>query len=178
MTKRMVALTSTSHYCIKGLGNGLPDKINTMTFDSGSLPMFVYSADTADGASSEQQHDTWDGLMLGTRIVDNMLKQSITDVRPKGNMLKVLLPAMSEEKAGAYLAKLAQFTIDNACLRNFANSDNELVGAVNPMVIMQLTLQNVQFLRTNVSTKGELIDRAANKLLPKIRAYKKVGDSV
>jgi hypothetical protein len=58
MTKRMVAMTSTSHYCIKNLINGLPNKINTLTFDSGSLPMFVYSADTANGSSSEEQHDT------------------------------------------------------------------------------------------------------------------------
>lgn len=174
MTKRMVAMTSTSHYCIKGLNNGLPNKINTLTFDSGSLPMFVYSGDTANGSSSEQQHDTWDGIMLGTRAVDNLMKESITDVKPKGNMLKVLLPALSEEKAGAYLAKLAQCTIDNAFLRTFANEDNEIVGATNPMVIMQLSFQNVEIEKESV-LGGRLIK---GKFAQNIVAYKNIDGNI
>jgi hypothetical protein len=137
--------------------------------------MFVYSGDTANGSSSEQQHDTWDGIMLGTRAVDNLLKESITDVKPKGNMLKVLLPALSEEKSGAYLAKLAQCTIDNAFLRTFANSDNVIVGATDPMVIMQLSFQNVEFSPESIY-KGKLIK--GNRLQNITAVYKKVGESI
>jgi hypothetical protein len=119
--------------------------------------------------------------MLGTRIVDNLLKQSITDVRPKGNMLKVLLPSVSEEKAAAYLAKLAQCTIDNAFLRTFGNEDNITVGAVNPMVIMQLTLQNTNFSKGSVTKSGQLVQYYSDgniELQSFDNIYKKVGDKI
>ena len=142
MVKRMVAHTATMHACVKGVPSGLPDQINMMTWAAGSTPMFTYSTTSAGGKRVQDNLDIIDGAIVGTRCVDNMLKQSMADVKPKGNMLKLLIHDLHEEKSASSLVKCAELSVDNAYLRSFGNKDNTLVGGLDTTIFMQLTLQN------------------------------------
>ena len=167
MVKRMVAHTATMHACVKGIPSGLPNQINMMTWAAGSTPIFTYSTNSAGGKNVQDDLDIMDGAIIGVRCVDTMLRQSMADVKPKGNMLKLLMHDLHEEKCASSLVKCAELSIDNAYLRSFENEDNALVGGWNPVIFMQLALQNCKL------TKGSL-----PKLISAPRPSKKIGDVV
>ena len=111
--------------------------------------------------------DIMDGAIIGVRCVDSLLKQSMADVKPKGNMLKLLMHDLHEEKCASSLIKCAELSIDNAYLRSFENDDNTLVGGKNPVIFMQLALQNCKL------TKESLPN-----LVSAPRPSKKIGDII
>lgn len=114
MVKRMVALTATMHSCMPNVLSGLSNQINTMTIANDVAEMFAYSGNASSGKGFRTSLEVADGAMFSCRFSDNLLKQSLTDVKPKGNDLKLLMHSLDPEKGFAYLSKLADFSIDNA----------------------------------------------------------------
>jgi hypothetical protein len=134
MVKRMVALTATMHSCTKGLLSGMCDEIKTQTVHLGEKEMYTYSGNTPSGAGSINDLDISDGIIYGVRATNNLMLASIGDVRPKGNMLKILHSELDPYKGQGRLVKCAEAIIDNAMIRNFGlnDSDAEKVGAFSP----------------------------------------------
>lgn len=145
MVKRMVALTATMHACIPTSIGGLSSKINMMTVKNDVAEMFAYSGNGSSGNGFRTEMDVADGAMFSLRYVDNLLKQSITDTKPKGIDLKLLMHNLDSEKASAYLSKLASYGIDNALLRLFGDPNIEKVGGINPMSFMELSTRVASF---------------------------------
>lgn len=166
MVKRMVALTATMHSCMPNVLSGLSNQINTMTIDNESAEMYAYSGNASSGKGFTTKLVVDDGAMRSCRFVANMLKQSITDVKPKGNDLKLLLHSLDPEKGFATLAKLADYVIDNNWLRTFADENLQYVGGINLLALVQLSLQGVSINPNfSVNEDGEIVDYDGNPII-------------
>lgn len=179
MVKRMVALTATMHSCTKGLLSGMCDEIKTQTIHLGEKEMYTYSGNTPSGAGSINNLDISDGIIYGIRATNNLMLASIGDVRPKGNMLKILHSELDPYKGQGRLIKCAEAIIDNAMIRNFGlnESDAEKVGAFSPKNFMKLALQSAKLAdRSFDSEENILIDYAGNTVV--LNVYKKINDEV
>lgn len=177
MVKRMVALTATMHACSKNVLTGLPNHINTVTIDTPAQQMFTYAGNAADGKGSKSDLDVSDGACWCPGFVNLMLRQSIGDVKPNGIDQKLILHAQDDEKASAYLLKMANFVIDNAFLRKFSIPGMTSVGARDPMEFIRMSLQGVKISDISFSNDGLLIDFNGNKIFSN-HLYFKTGDEV
>ncbi|MEG0773628.1 MAG: hypothetical protein RR409_09880 [Clostridium sp.] len=164
MVKRMVALTATTHACLPTALSGLSSKINMMTVSNDVAEMFAYSGNATSGNGFKSKLEISDGAMFSLRFVDNLLKQSITDTKPKGIDLKLLLHSLDPEKASAYLSKLASFGIDNAMLRTFGDYNLQKVGGINARTFMELSTKLATFRTNSFNSDGLLIDYNGNEL--------------
>lgn len=182
MVKRMVALTATMHPCTKGILSGLPNEINTQTVDLGKVEMYTYSGSTAAGNGFADKLDVSDGIIFGTRAGDNLLKASIGDVRPKGNMLKLLHHDFDPTKGYARLVKCAEMSVDNAMIRTWDihPEDEAELKAFSPKNFMKMCFQNAEL---SLDSFGEtetgefvLCDYSGNEL--SLKSHKKINGEV
>lgn len=157
MVKRMVALTATMQACNANSLDGLSNEINMMTISNDIAEMFTYSGNSSSGKGFRTELDVADGAMYGIRAIDNLLKQSIADTKPKGIDLKLLMHYHNPEHGGANLAKLASYTIDNNILRTFSDDNITKVGGITPMSFMILSLRPAKFKEFSFKY-GQLID--------------------
>lgn len=165
MVKRMVALTATMHSCMPNVLSGLSNQINTMTIANDVAEMFAYSGNASSGKGFRTSLEVADGAMFSCRFSDNLLKQSLTDVKPKGNDLKLLMHSLDPEKGFAYLSKLADFSIDNAWLRKFSDDNIAAVGGIDPLIFVRLSLEGVKINPLySINEDNEVIDYDGNTI--------------
>lgn len=183
MVKRMVALTATMHPCTKGVLTGLPNEIKTQTVDLGSVEMYTYSGNTPSGSGFTGKLDVSDGIIWGTRAGDNLLKASIGDVRPKGNMLKLLHHDFDPVKGYSRLVKCAEMCVDNAMIRTWDihPEDEKELDVFSPKNFMKLSFQKTEinldsFLEFEDTGEVLLSDYNDSELVPTV--YRKFGDVV
>lgn len=141
MVKRMVALTMTQHQCNRDIFSGLPNQINMMTVQVQKKEMYTYAGTTTDDDGWSSQIECWDGAMIGTLISHTLTKQSITDTKPYGLDLKLIMHDFNVEKSASHLPKLASFAITNAIMRCFNDEKASYVGAYNPEDFLKLQLR-------------------------------------
>ena len=176
MVKRMVALTATMHACSKNVITGLPNHINTVTIDTPTQQMFTYAGNAADGIGNKSNLDISDGACWCPGFVSLMLRQSIGDVKPNGIDQKLLLHAQDDEKASAYLLKMANFVIDNAFLRKFSIPGMSDVGGRDPMEFIRMSLQGVKISDDSFDSNGTLIDFNGDEIYADYLYFKKDGE--
>lgn len=168
MVKRMVALTATSHSMMKGVLNGQPNIIKTMVWDNDVAEMAAFSAKSTSGNNPIANLDVLDGLMVSTRISDNLTKQSITDVKPYGNALKYLIHDFRPDKGCARLTKMASNSIDNAYLRAFSY---KIDGVRDPEWFIKMQLSDAKILPYNI-VDGYIVDYNGIWFMPDTCYYK------
>lgn len=179
MVKRMVALTATMHPCTRGLLSGAPDEINTQTVELGSKEMYTYSGNTPSGAGSTNDLDISDGIIWGVRATNNLILSSIGDVRPEGNMLKILHSELDPVKGQGRLVKCAEGIVDNAMIRTFNlnDEDAEQVGAFSPKKFMQLALKQAHLDSSSFDADEHiLVDFTGNSF--GLNVHKKIRNAV
>ena len=164
MVKRMVALTATMHACNPTALGGLGREVNMMTVRNDVAKMFTYSGNTQSGNGFESELEASDGSMFSLRFVDNLLKQSMADSKPKGIDLKLLLHYQDPEKGSSYLSKLASYGIDNALLRMYGDPNVEKVGGINPLSYMELATRTASFRADSFNEDGHLVDYNGDEL--------------
>lgn len=179
MVKRMVALTATMHSCMPNVLSGLSNTINTMTIENDVAKMFAYSGNAVKGNGFITDHDVNDGASFSFRFCDNLLKQSITDVKPKGIDQKLLLHYMDPEKGFAYLGKEANFSFDNAWLRQANDPNLERLGIYSPKDLLKLSLRRASInLNYSVDSNGNIIDYNGIPINQLYKLYVKRNDIV
>lgn len=163
MVKRMVALTATMHSCMPNVLSGLSNQINTMSFKNSTAEMWAYSGNASSGKGFTTELDVADGAMYTTGIVNNLLKQSITDTKPGGIDVKLLLHSLNAEKGTASLAKMACYVIDNRYLRLFSDPNAGKIEGTDPRAFVKLALEGTSINPDySINEDGEIVDYDGN----------------
>ena len=172
MVKRMVALTATSHNMMKGVLSGHTSVIKTMVWENDTAEMVAFSGRSTDGMTPISHLDINDGLMISTRISDNLAKQSIGDVKPLGNALKYLVHDFRPDKGAARLIKMASNSIDNAYLRSFSYG---MPGVRDPRWFIEMQLSDAKIESDSIKENGYIVGYDGINVFPLISYYTKDG---
>lgn len=172
MVKRMAAMTATSHPMMKGVLTGQPDQIKTLSWYNDKSTMVALSGKSTNGNTAQDELELNDGLMISTRISDNLTKQSIGDVKPEGNAIKYLIHDFRPDKCASRFTKMASNSIDNAYIRSFGFSKSK----INPKDFIMLQLSGIQINEDiSVDEDGSIVDYDGYSIFDDVYYYKKNG---
>ena len=173
MVKRMAALTATSHTMQRGVLTGQPTQIKTMSWYNDQATMTALSGKSTDGNSAEAELDLIDGLMISTRISDNLTKQSIGDVKPSGNAIKYLIHDYRPDKCASRFTKMASNSIDNAYIRSFGYKNG---NGINPKDFIMLQLSGISIdPNISIDENGDIVGYDGCPLFEDEYYFKKNG---